>query len=240
MTVYNRHEAKRYEEFRKGDPDDANFLLRFIRGANFLDAGCGIGNDLQQIYTATGLRGYGCDVSKEMIAVARTRQCAQELKIADLDAFFPFDQTFDVIYGMDMIHHLRRPEIFIRNAFQHLNPKGTLIIGTESEYDLRNKLLTRYFPEILSHDLKRYHPIGRIIELLIKTKFPKVSIEHFDKVVGVTQELLNQFRNKAFSTLRLLDEKTFQKGLAQLETDFEQGRLQVRPKLYTYIVAEKN
>ncbi len=239
MSSYNSHEAERYQEFRRGDPDDATFLLRFIQGSNFLDAGCGTGNDLLQIYERTGWKGFGCDASTDMLAVAQSRGCAQELKATDLDSRFPLERMFDVIYSMDVIHHLRTPQIFIQNSFHHLQHGGYLLIGTESWYDLRNKLLTRYFPAILEKDLQRYHPIGSLIEMLIEAKFHIISVEHIEEVAPMTIEVVDQIRNRAFSTLKLLDEEEFRKGLTLLEMDFNKGKLRERPKLYTYIAAQK-
>lgn len=239
MSSYNRYEADRYQKFRKGDSDDAGFLSRFIRNSNFLDAGCGTGNDLLQIYERTGWKGFGCDASVNMLTVAQRRRCSQDLKMADLDSQFPFENLFDTVYIMDVIHHLRAPHVFIQNAFHHLNSRGYLLIGTESEYDLRHKLLTRYFPEILEKDLQRYHPIGRIIDWLIGAKFRAININHIDEEVPITAELITLFENKAFSILRLISEDAFQKGITTLKHDLEEGILQNRPKLYTYITAQK-
>ncbi|PIQ72123.1 hypothetical protein COV86_04750 [Candidatus Roizmanbacteria bacterium CG11_big_fil_rev_8_21_14_0_20_35_14] len=236
---YGSIEAESYEQQRTVYTDVVDFFLRHIKSNNFLDAGCGTGNDLLEIFKRSGLKGYGCDKSEEMLASARRRNCATEIRVADLDQEFPFDKIFDCIYLHDVLHHLKRPEIFIANSYRHLVGGGILLIGTETEDDLRVKFTSVYFPGALKIDLARYHPLGKIESATRTAGFSKFETETLSDPVVMNEAIMNQVRAKSHSILGLIDEKSFQQGLARLEEDFSAGKLTEMPWQYTLITAVK-
>lgn len=237
--LYDRAGAKIYKEFRHADIDVINFLLRFIRNNAFLDAGCGTGNNLSAIYERNGLKGYGCDLSPDMVEIARDRECAEDLSVTDLDNEFPSRWQFEVIYAMDMIHHLKKTEVFFKNSFSHLAPNGYLLVGTESEEDLRKKLISQYFSDALNIDLARYRSVEKLRQIALNVGFRTIIVEELGGEIEVTQEYIQQCRNKAHSVLLMLGEGLFQVGLEHLETDFESGRLKFRNVGYTFIIMQK-
>jgi len=97
-----------------------------------------------------------------MLEIARKRDCAQRLCVANLDTEFPFAGIFSVIYTMYVLHHLKIPEVFIRNAYAHLPAGGHLLIGNETEEDLRLKIKSIYFPGALEIDLARYYAPSKL------------------------------------------------------------------------------
>jgi len=236
---YDGSGAKIYKEFRHADADVVNLLLHFIGGNNFLDAGCGTGNNLAVIHERTGRKGYGCDISPHMLEIAQERNCAQDLKLIDLDSEFPFDQEFEVIYAMDVIHHLIKPEVFFKNSLRHLQPAGQLLVGTEAEEDLRNKLISKYFPGALEIDLARYFSVEKLRQIARKAGFQSVVVEKLRGETEVTDEYIQQCRNKAHSVLTMLDDASFQASLQNLEADFLSGGLKLRTVGYTFLTISR-
>lgn len=236
---YGGKEAKTYGEHRTAYTDVVDFFLRHIKSNNFLDAGCGTGNDLLEIYRCTGFKGYGCDKSEAMLAKARARNCASELRVADLDREFPFDRIFDCIYAHDVLHHLRQPEVFVKSSSQHLTNGGILLIGTETEDDLRVKFTSIYFQGALEVDLARYHPLAKIEKAVRKAGFSRFETETLSDPVAMDEAVMNQVRTKSHSVLGSIDEQNFKEGLARLQADFAAGKLAKMPWQYTLITAVK-
>lgn len=236
---YGGKEARAYEEHRIVYTDVVDFFLRYIKSNNFLDAGCGTGNDLLEIYRRAGFKGYGCDGSEAMLAKARTKGCASELRVADLDKEFPFDRIFDCIYAHDVLHHLKHPEIFITDSCQHLTNSGVLLIGTETEDDLRVKFTSVYFPGALEADLARYHSLAKIEKAAREAGFSRFETETLSDQVVMDEAIMNQVRTRSHSVLGLIDEKSFQEGLTRLQNDFAAGKLAKMPWQYTLTTAIK-
>lgn len=237
--AYGGKEAAAYEEHRAAYMDVVDFFLRHIKSNNFLDAGCGTGNDLLEIYRRSGFKGYGCDRSEAMLAKVRMRDCASELRIADLDREFPFDRTFDCIYAHDVLHHLGQPKVFIANSHQHLTNGGVLLIGTETEDDLRVKFTSVYFRGALEADLARYHPLAKIEETAKEAGFSGFETEALSDPVAMNDLIMNQVRTKSHSVLGLIDEESYKQGLAKLEEDYAARKLTKMPWQYTLITATK-
>ncbi|MBI3619633.1 class I SAM-dependent methyltransferase [Candidatus Roizmanbacteria bacterium] len=232
-------EATAYEEHRKAYTGVVDFFLSHIKSNNFLDAGCGTGHDLLEIYRRSGFRGYGCDKSDDMLAKAKVKDCASELRIADLDKEFPFDRIFPCIYAHDLLHHLKRPQFFIANSNHHLTDGGVLLIGTETENDLRVKFTSVYFPGVLEVDLARYHSLVKIEKAAREAGFSKFETETLSDPVAMDEAIMNQVRTKSHSVLGFIDKKSFQEGIARLQDDFAAGKLAKMPWQYTLMTATK-
>lgn len=233
--MYGRTGAKIFELHRRVNLPVIEKIIPYIHGDNYLDAGCGVGNDLTEILKRTGYKGFGCDASPDMLEIARKRNCAQELCVADLDTEFPFDRVFSVIYTMDVLHHLKNPEVFIGNAYTHLQSRDHLLIGDETEEDLRLKIKSTYFPGALEIDLARYHAPSKLEKITRAAGFQSTTEIKVRQQVDVTEDYIDQFRRKAHSVLMLLDEESYETGMRKLEEDFSSGRLPTRTLSYTIL-----
>ncbi len=237
--TYGSQEAQAYKETRLPYTNVADFLLTYISSNKFLDAGCGTGNDLLEIYRRKGYKGYGCDRSSDMLEVAKSVDCATDLRQADLDKEFPFNLDFDCIYAHDVIHHLKDPSVFIKNAFNHLTTGKVLIIGTETEEDLKAKFTSRYFPSALGIDLARYSKLAEMEKLIKEAGFAEFEVNKLDDNKPMDDTIMQQVRKRAHSILGLISDQDFSEGLAKLEKDYADGKLQQMPWNYTLIVAKK-
>lgn len=236
---YGEEEAKAYTATRSTWPEVIAFFLKYIKSPIFLDAGCGTGNDLQLIYEKTGWLGSGCDGSVAMIGETKKKLPNADLRHADFDREFPFDQVFDTIYTHDVIHHLKAPEVFFKNLYDHLSVGGTLCIGCEFSEGLDKKFTSLYFPTALEIDRARYPSYEKIHTIVKNLGFKDLETIHIHDEEPFTSELFAQARTKSHSILRLLTQENFEAGLVHLTQDYESGVLKTATRNYTLIALQK-
>jgi SAM-dependent methyltransferase len=177
---YAQEEAQLYTATRSTWPEVIAFFLKYIHSANFLDAGCGTGNDLKLIYDKTGFLGHGCDGSADMIAETKKKLPQADVRLANFDQDFPFDQSFETIYMHDVIHHLKHPEVFFKNVYNHLLPGGTFCLGSEFAEGLKEKFTSLYFPNAREKDMGRYPAYEHVHALLHDVGFVDIEVAHID------------------------------------------------------------
>ncbi len=114
----------------------AQRMLPRRRYGRVLEIGCGTGFVLLNMWKA-GLveEAHGCDLSPGMLAVAaenaRTIGCDVRLRTADAEQL-PFeDETFDLVVGHAVLHHLPSPSSALAEAHRVLRQGGALWISGE-------------------------------------------------------------------------------------------------------------
>lgn len=77
-------------------------------GQKVLDIGCGPGVFTAR-YAQAGAEVIGVDVSEQMIQVAKDQFPGAGFRVADAEQL-PFERdTFDLVVGVHVVHHLARP-----------------------------------------------------------------------------------------------------------------------------------
>ncbi len=152
-----------------------------LRGADVLDAGCGMGRNARFAAEA-GARSVTA-VDQSELAVAAARQVLADVpgatvrreslyEIADRDAY-------DVCFSVGVIHHLEFPRLAVERLLGALRPGGTLVVwlygfeGNEwwaRSFRLVHPLLRRLSPGVL-HGLA--HLLALPLFLLLKLPLPK-------------------------------------------------------------------
>ncbi len=114
------------------------FILRQlgeVRGKYLLDLGCGAGEN--SVYFATkGARCVAADYSPGMVDVAlklaEANGVAVEGKVVNaMDIAFP-DNTFDIVYASNLLHHIPNPTIAIQEMHRVLKPGAKPVFGIRS------------------------------------------------------------------------------------------------------------
>lgn len=247
---YNRL-AVPYGRHRKLHPDVLAQLIargELTEASRVLEVGCGTGNYVTAIAEETGAICTGVDPSREMLRLAardaglpghRKSAAARSVtwlpgRAEDLPAS---DQQFDLVYSIDVIHHVEDRDAAAREMLRVLEPGGVAMVVTESEDDIRNRTpQVTYFPETIAVELERY-PTLETIEGELAAAGLEIEAE-----IAVSRphevEDIAPFREKAFSSLHLIAEEAFAEGLARMEADLERGPI-AGVRRYTIVAARR-
>lgn len=221
--------ADEYAQFRKIDPPVLEDLL--VRGninaeSVVLEVGCGTGNYLTEISARTHAACYGLDPAEKMLSQARANPRANGIQwrmgyARHLD--FP-DEMFDLVYTVDVSHHIQHRLTYFQEAMRVLKPGGKVCTVTDSEWIISHREpLATYFPETIAVNLARYPTTHELLEETAAAGFVNI----VEKMAEYPYMLYDPagYRNKAYSSLHLIDEAAWRRGLARLEADLQNGPL---------------
>ncbi len=139
-----------------------------------LEVGCGTGNYIVAIQEAIGCVCHGIDPSKEMLARARPRNLQVRFDLGQAEKLdFPAS-TFDLVFSVDVIHHIGDCAAYYQQAFRILKPDGLVCTVTDSEEIIRSRQpLAYYFPESVEPEVKRYPRIPVLHQMMDTAGFQK-------------------------------------------------------------------
>jgi len=190
-----------------------------------LEVGSGTGNHIIAIKKSIGCEAFGLDQSGAMIRQAEARRSGIVFQQGDAEALTFDDAFFDVIFSVDVIHHLTSSEDYFRTAKRVLRPGGRFVTLTHSHDMLRhNVLAAKYWPKIIDYEIDRYPPTERLLAELAAAGFRNIE-DHAMTYPRLVKED-TPYRNKAFSGLHSLSEEDFEAGLQQLADDLANGPIE--------------
>lgn len=110
-------------------------LLTIEPGDRLLDLGCGIGEPAMRLAAAHKIEVVGVSISRRQVERANDRAVSAGLadrlsfQLADaMDLPFP-DESFDVVWALESLHHMPDRAHVLRQAARVLRPGGRLAIG---------------------------------------------------------------------------------------------------------------
>lgn len=219
--------ASEYAQYRKVDPPVLEDLLTtglVGKDSTVLEVGCGTGNYITAIANTTHALCYGLDPADKMLANAQASPIANEIQwhtgyARSLE--FP-DSTFDLVYTVDVSHHILHKLTYFQEAFRVLKPGGKICTVTDSEWIISHREpLATYFPATIDLNMKRYPSIADLFNCKSEAGFVNIS----EKMAEYPYMLYDAegYRNKAYSSLHLIDERDYREGLMRLESDLKNG-----------------
>jgi SAM-dependent methyltransferase len=225
--------ASDYARHRRPYPGLIEHMVSHARigaASRVLEVGCGTANHLAGIRQATGADCVGIDPSEGMLAKAAAHGARLDLRVGHAeDLGFP-PASFDVVFSVDVIHHVRQPARYFRTAFEVLKPGGKLCTATDSEWVIHNRVpLARYFPATVAVDLARYHSVQTLAELTAAAGFVPDGERLFESTYALTD--ISKFEGKAFSSLHLIPAVEFEAGLAALRADLASGPVEANLRI---------
>jgi SAM-dependent methyltransferase len=202
-----------------------------------LEVGCGTGNYVAALRDRLGCRCVGLDPSAHMLDAARERTDEIAFVRGRGESLgFP-DASFDIVYSVDVVHHLSDRPAHFREARRVLKPGGRLCTATDSEEDIRRRRpLSSHFPETVAVELDRYPRIATLRSEMEQAGFTGIETGHAELAYDLTD--LQPYRDRAFSSLHLIPAAAVARGLARLETDLARGPIPAL-SLYTLLWGTK-
>ena len=189
-------------------------------GSRVLEVGCGTGNYIAALAGTFGGTACGLDPSIEMLARIRSEQVhcllgrAQELGFADL--------VFDLIFSVDVIHHVSDKAAFYRGAARALQPGGRICTVTDSADMIRRReILSGYFPETVEIEITRYPRVAQLEAWMDAAGLDPVGVAAVEEPYEITSA--QPFRDRAYSSLHLIPAEAWRAGVERLEHDLDRG-----------------
>ena len=220
--------AAEYARHRQVHPGVLQALHQAVQGLQrtapgrprVLEVGCGTGNYLLALAASTGCEGWGIDPSEGMLAQAHARTKGVQFRLGSAERLDFADASFDLIFSVDVIHHVQDKERYTKEAYRVLAPPGAFCTVTDSEWIIRNRQpLATYFPETVEVELARYPPIAALRALYEQAGFVEIDERTVEFSYPLTD--IQAYRDKAYSALHLISEEAFQRGLARMERDLQ-------------------
>jgi len=187
------------------------------RETRVVEVGCGTGDYIAALHAATGCEGCGVDPSQGMLAIARERYRGIVFAPGRAERLPLPDAAADLVFSVDVVHHLADVHAACAEAFRVLEPGGLACTVTEDEAAIRGRVHSRYFPETVAVDLRRYPRIADIRAALAAAGFAEVREQRTESPFRV--EDTRAYADKAFSSLHLIGDESHRAGLERLERD---------------------
>jgi ubiquinone/menaquinone biosynthesis C-methylase UbiE len=187
-----------------------------------LEVGCGTGNYITALEGVVGCSCWGIDPSEQMLAKARKQSSRISFQFGRAEELSLPDHFFDLVFSVDVIHHVEEPVGYFLEAHRVLKRNGKVCTVTDSEWIIRHRQpLAVYFPETVEADLKRYPSVAELRQVMEQVGFDRMG----EETVESSYELrdIQAYRDKAFSCLHLIPEEVFQRGIERMERDLCAG-----------------
>ena len=228
--------AAEYARHRKIHPEVLRELIAsdlFQPETRVLDVGCGTGNYAAALTVATSCRVSGIDQSQRMLEWARHAAPWDSLAQSGAESLPFADDAFDVVMSTDVIHHIHDRDAYFREAARVLRPAGHVVTVTDSHDTIpRRRPLSSHFPETISVELQRYPPVPTLLEEMARAGFIEPRLVEVSRDYDLDD--IQAYRDQAFSSLHLIEEEAFRRGISRLEADLARGPIPC-VSLYTMI-----
>lgn len=234
--------AEEYAQYRKIDLPVLEDLMAtgLVDGQSVvLEVGCGTGNYITEIAANTKATCFGLDPAEKMLAAAKASHLANGIQWhRGYARSLPFAaEMFDLVYTVDVSHHIQHRLAYFEEVYRVLKPGGKVCTVTDSEWILSHREpLATYFPATIGVNLARYPTVPELLSCMAEAGFVNLT----EKMAEYPYLLYDAegYRNKAYSSLHLIDEASYQQGLADLERDLKSGPLLCH-SYYLLLWAEK-
>lgn len=236
--------AKLYDDVREADLKTVEFMLQ-TAGLNehskVLEIGCGTGNYLRLVRGLSKAEIWGIDRSEGMLEKAHEKCPEASLVRGDAVKLEEIrEDYFDLVYMVDVIHHIKDIGEMFQNIKRVLKEKGILVIFSDSHEHIRNRLTTKFFPETLAAELNRYQDTDELMEKLSQKGFQ--DIDHGVVEIGVEQnfgpKLIEIAEKRGYSMFGLIPDEAVSAGIERIKAELQHG-----PVLYhmraPYVIAYK-
>jgi ubiquinone/menaquinone biosynthesis C-methylase UbiE len=137
-------------------------VVNDIRAQRVLEIGCGTGHWLKALAPQVDWI-VGLDKSTGMLKEARDLPGTIQLVCGSADQFPFLENSFDLIFVVNALHHFADKKGFIKQARSLLRPGGALVtIGLDVESAIGRWVIYDHFPGAIDFDRSRFPPWEQI------------------------------------------------------------------------------
>ena len=172
----------------------------------------------------TGVQTCALPISERMLAEARARTSGVSFFVGDAAHAFPCrDRVCALAFAVDVVHHITDLQRFFMESARILGPGGHLAVVTDSEHDMRQWSLTRYFPEILSIELRCYPSLALLHSLASEQDFERRQSHPQLGRSPMTDAFVDRLAARCSSAIRLLTTEQHEAGMDRVRRAQTQG-----------------
>jgi len=180
--------------------------------------GCGTGNYIAAVRSAVDCACWGIDPSSEMLAEASEKKVDVTFQAGSAERLEFATGFFDLVFSVSVVHHLESITDYFQEVQRVLKPGGRACTVTDTEWIIRHRIpLAQYFPETVDVDLRRYPSPGQLCEAMSAAGLSKLKEQQVELQYQLTDA--KAYQDKAFSSLHLIGEEAWRRGLERLEED---------------------
>lgn len=187
-----------------------------------LEVGCGTGNYARALAARCGCSACGLDPSAAMLYHASAHREATGWVQGRAEQLVFAAGAFDLVFSVDVIHHVPDKASFYRQAARSLRAGGQICTVTDSrEIILQREVLSGYFPDTVDVELARYPRIAELQAWMAAAGLQGHQVITVEEPYELTSTA--PFRDRAYSSLHLIGEEAWRAGLERLERDMARG-----------------
>lgn len=212
--------------------------------SSVLDVGCGTGRFPLSVSSLKNALICALEPSINMLKKAVAKDESRKILWVQGDGQkLPFrGDFFDCVYMTLVIHHIEDKELALQEIYRTLKEGGNCVIMTISHYRMKRGIL-RYFPGVVAIDLQRVPTIPCLIGMMIKAGFRNVHhhmVKHDEGPLS-TEEYFERVRKRYISTLTLLSQEEFERGIKIFERKVREkyGKQIERTLGFDFVVGKK-
>jgi ubiquinone/menaquinone biosynthesis C-methylase UbiE len=234
--------SETYDLVRTGDPQVIGFILdkKDVKAdTGILEVGCGSGNNTVLMKAATKAEVYGLDQSEGMLEKAKLKDSSIHFSSGDAVLLEGFrDESLDIVYMVDVIHHIKDIGTMFRNIYRVLKKDGMVFIFTDTHERIREERLTsKYFPETVRVELERYQPTEQILGVMKNCGFRDIMLENlqYEEEADMGEYLIKVAQTKGYSMFHLIPEEALESGIQRIKEDLKKGKIAYRPNTPVFL-----
>lgn len=221
--------SKLYDEVREADLKTVEFLVTTTplnEKSRVLEIGCGTGNYLSLVHALSKAEVWGIDSSQGMLSKAREKTESAVLVEGDAVELTEIpDSYFDLVYMVDVIHHIQNIDRMFQSIKRVLKQNGRVVVFSDNYQHIRNRLTTKYFPETLDVELKRYQDTPELALSLSSNGFLQIheGIVEIGDDPTIGPRLIEIAVKKGYSMFGLITEEAITAGIERIQEDMQKG-----------------
>lgn len=212
-------------------------LLKPNAEGRYVDVGCGTGNYMRALRDM-GLYFTGVEPSEVMLEKAKAKNPGADILHGSVENIAIPDHSFEGGIATFTIHHWQDMKAGLNKIYRVLKPGANFVLLSFTPEQLRNYWLYHYFPNTMQRSSEVVLGIDEMTEIFQSCGFTDVSTEKYFVHEGLTdhflysnkykpeQYLIPEIRNGASSFTVYADNAEVERGLIELKTDINTGKIQ--------------